>query len=53
MTRPQIKVVIKEDIKHLLEELWVVEPEDVPCRILTIEVKMEIDNIPMLSKKDL
>ena len=53
MTRPQIKAEIKERIKHVIEELWGVEPEHVTCEIFTREAKMVIDNIIVLSKEDL
>ena len=52
MTRPEIKATIKEDIKHVLEELWDVEPEDVPCKIFTREAKLKIDNFLVLSKEE-
>ena len=35
MIRPQIKAGVKEDIKHVLEELWRVEPEETQCKIFT------------------
>ena len=53
MTRPQIKDAIKEDIKHVIEELWGVEPEDIPYKIFTREVKLGIDDCLALPKEEL
>ena len=53
MTMPQIKAYIKEDIKHVLEELLGVEPEDVPYKIFSKEARLGIDYVLALSKEDL
>ena len=48
ITRPQIKTTIKEKIKHVVEELWGVEPEDIPHKIFTRESKLGIDETLVL-----
>ena len=39
MTRSQTKADIKEDVKHVLEELCGLEPEYIPCKIFAREAK--------------
>ena len=39
MTRPQINASIKEDIKHVFEELCRLEPDDIPHKIFARESK--------------
>ena len=52
MTRPQIKAAIKEDIKHVIDKLYGVEPQDVPHEILNREAKLVINDVLVLSKED-
>ena len=50
MIRPQTKAAIKEDINHVLEELWGLEPEDAPGEIFRREAKLGTDYVLVLSK---
>ena len=53
-TRCQRKAVIAECIKHVLEELWEVEEDDVPHKIFTRESnKGRVDHMYPLAKYNL
>ena len=53
MERAKKQDDIKEDIKHVLEELWESPPEDMPYKIFARESHLGVDDVPVLSKEDL
>ena len=53
MTRAKKQAAIKEDIKHVLEELWGLEAEDMPYEIFARESYLGEDGFLFLSKEEL
>ena len=54
LTRAERKAIIDEDVKHVLEELWAYEPEDVFYKVFKRELKTGgVEDILALSKKDI
>ena len=54
LTRAERKAIIDEDVKHVLEELWGYEPDDVFYKVFKRESKTGgVDDILALSKKDI
>ena len=54
LTRAERKAIIDEDAKHVLEELWGYEPDDVFYKVFKRESKTGgVDDILALSKKDI
>ena len=54
LSRAQRKAMIEEDVKHVLEELWDYEPEDVFYKIFKREAKTGgVDDVLALPKKNI
>ena len=54
LSKAQRKAMIEEDVKHVLEELWSYEPEDVFYKVFKREAKTGgVDNVLALPKKDI
>ena len=54
-TRESIKIVLKEEIKYILEELWRIEEDELLCKIFTRECMKtrDIQKVLRLSKEEL
>ena len=53
MTRAKKQAAIKEDIKHFLEEIWALTPEETPYKIFFRKARLGIDDVPVLSKEEM
>ena len=51
MTRAKKQASIKEDIKHVLEEKWVLTPEEIPYKIFAREYQKGEMNSLSYSKR--
>ena len=52
LSRAQRKAIIKEDVKHVLEELWGYEPDGIFYKVFEREAKTRgVDDILALPKK--
>ena len=52
MARPQINAAIKEVLKHVIDELWGVDPDEITCKIFTRETKLGTDDVLVLSQEE-
>ena len=53
MARAKKQDETKEEIKHALEELWGLTPEEIPCKIFSREARLAIDEVYFLSKEEM
>ena len=53
MTRAKKKAEIKEEMKHVLEELWGLTLEEEPYEIFAREARLGTDNCIVLSKEEM
>ena len=51
LTRDKKQAAIKEDIKHVLEQLWILTPEDTPYKIFAGEARLGAHDVLVLSKE--